>query len=126
MNYRMLKIGDIVSRLKFPGVRHVGVVVGPDAVCHNTPERGEHVSTIAEFAAGQEIAVKHSGITPAVIIANAKRILANPKRYDAAVRNCEHTVSEILSGIAESSAVAVCGIVGILLAVLGLASLSKK
>ena len=122
----MLKIGDILSRLKFPGVRHVGVVVGPDAVCHNTPERGEHVSTIAEFTAGQEITVKHSGINPMIIIANARRILANPKRYDAAVRNCEHTVSDMLHGVAESPAVAVCGVLGIFLAVIGLASLSKK
>ena len=90
-----LKIGDLIKRPKYLGLtNHVGVVVGHDQVLHNTPERGEHVSTIREFARGLPVEVVATGANPADIFANASAILADPKKYDLFQRNCEHTASE--------------------------------
>jgi hypothetical protein len=52
-----LRPGDVVSRPKGP-VTHVGVVVDGGGVLHNTPGRGEHVSSVAAFAAGRPLRVE--------------------------------------------------------------------
>ena len=107
MNYaETINIGDLLTRLKFPGVVHVGVVVGVNLVCHNTPERGEHISTLSEFAAGQtNVGVRRTNADPSSVISRANQLLANPKRYDPVNRNCEHTAFEIVYGAAKSRAV---------------------
>ena len=103
MNQTMtLGIGDLLMRPKFPGIEHKGVVVGHNLVCHNTPERGEHVSTVKEFAAGQPVRVQRTGANPSDVLTRTNKVLANPKRYDAVHRNCEHTVLEIVCGVAKS------------------------
>ena len=43
--------GDIVARRKWL-VMHKGVVLGDGRILHNTPWRGEHVSSEREFRAG--------------------------------------------------------------------------
>jgi hypothetical protein len=103
MNYTAtIGIGDILMRPKLPCLEHIGVAIGNGLVCHNTPERGEHVSTIQEFAAGQPVKVQHTAANPLGVVSRANKILANPKKYDPVHRNCEHTTFEILHGVAKS------------------------
>jgi hypothetical protein len=97
-----LNVGDVLLRRKLLGFWHPGVAVGPDAVFHNTPERGEHLSSVAQFAAGESIEVRPTGADPRSVIARARDALSRPRRYNLATRNCEHTVSEILWGFAKS------------------------
>lgn len=108
MNYNpSLNIGDVLSRPKALGfLQHIGVVVGPNAVCHNTPTKGEHISTLAEFGAGQKITVRRTGTDPWPLLGRVQRILSNPKKYDLATRNCEHTVSEAVAGTPKSQTAA--------------------
>jgi hypothetical protein len=122
MNYiPAIGIGDLLSRPKFLGVvavEHFGVAVAPNTVLHNTPEKGEHLSTVEEFSAGQPITVRHTGVDPSTVMARSRQILANPKKYHAVARNCQHTVSEILKGIATSPVVVtlfIVAMVGVLL-----------
>ena len=86
----------------------------------NTPERGEHTVTIADFAEGQAIAVKPTGADPSEVLARGQRILANPQRYHAAKRNCQHTVSEVICGVAESAAATFALFVTAILAIIGM------
>lgn len=110
MNYNQtISVGDWVMRPKFFGLlEHIGVFLGNNMVYHNTPERGEHVSTLREFSAGQPVKVQRTGAEPSSVIARAKKALANPKEYDAARRNCQHTASEIVYGVAKSPFVVTC------------------
>src|SRR4029077_2949370 len=102
-NNPALNIGDVLIRPKIAGfVDHVGIVVGAGLVLHNTPQNGEHIGTTQEFSAGQPVTVKQTGANPDAVVARAQQILANPKRYDAVFRNCQHTVTQTLFGIAKS------------------------
>ena len=49
--------GDILSRRKGV-VMHRGVALGNGQVLHNTPSRGEHISSVEEFRAGQRLHVE--------------------------------------------------------------------
>jgi hypothetical protein len=96
-------IGDLLTRPKALGLfTHVGVVVGPNAVLHNAPGKGEHLATFQEFSAGKPTKVHHTGANPFVVIARAQNSLGNPKKYDPILRNCEHTATEIVRGNANS------------------------
>ncbi len=102
MNY-IPSIGDLLIRPKTLGfINHVGVVVGPDAVLQNSPGRGEHIATIQEFAAGQPVVAHRTGAAPGDVLGRARKILANPRAYDLALRNCEHTAGDVLRGVAKS------------------------
>ena len=48
--------GDIVSRRKGM-VMHRGIALGDGRVLHNTPFRGEHISSEEEFSAGRRLYV---------------------------------------------------------------------
>lgn len=101
--YPTINIGDILTKRKLLGIiEHYGVVIGRNTVLQNTPERGEHAVTIDEFAKGQAIQVKPTGVDPSVVSARGQEILANPKRYHPAKRNCQHTAFEAISGEAKS------------------------
>lgn len=96
-------VGDLLMRPKALGiVEHVGIIVGADAVYHNTPERGEHVSSVAEFAAGKPVNAVATGVEPASVLNRVQGALSRPKKYCPVTRNCEHSVSEVLLGIAKS------------------------
>jgi hypothetical protein len=91
--------GDILSRRKGL-VMHRGVALGGGLVLHNTPLRGEHVSTEAEFSAGRRVYVtrldgRHRGETLA-------RAAASGDGYHLLRNNCEHTVSRVVAGRPES------------------------
>jgi len=103
--------GDVLSRRK-GFVMHRGIALGDGRVLHNTPFRGEHVTTEAEFAAGKRIYV--TPLDPQ----HRRDVLARAARhgdgYHLFNNNCEHTVSRTVSGVPESPQLR--GIVGGLLA----------
>ncbi|MBX3706210.1 MAG: hypothetical protein KF911_06185 [Pseudomonadales bacterium] len=88
--------GDIVARRKGP-VMHKGVVMPDGRILHNTPARGEHLSSLAEFAAGRTVTVTRNGCGESR--ARAYRAAPRPgARYHLFANNCEHTVSRTLEG----------------------------
>ncbi len=92
-----LQPGDVLRRKKGP-VWHWGVCLA-EGILHNTPDSGEHLSSLSEFANGQNIEVFHSdNIYREEIIARAYRIIYNPSSYQYLWRNCEHTLTEITKG----------------------------
>lgn len=118
-NMSILKagFGDILTRPKFSFIDHAGVYLGNGLVLHNSPEKGEHVSDIDEFASGREV-----GVTPtspnakAKIMERVQTTLRNPRVYDAPTNNCEHTVTRITEGRAYSTTVLVVCLVTVAIA----------
>ena len=95
--------GDIVSRRKGP-VMHKGVVTRDGRVLHNTPFKGEHICSEAEFRAGKRLRVerleqheRHRALHHAD---QADRY--GGARYNLLTNNCEHTVNRATSGRAHS------------------------
>jgi hypothetical protein len=116
-------IGDLLVREKALGFfNHVGVMVAPNAILQNTPEKGEHLAALPEFAAGEQVKVVTTGADRSLVSVRAQHVLANPKAYNPLSRNCEHTVYEVVSGVAKSPQlllwVGVAIIVGIVAVVL--------
>lgn len=96
-----LSIGDIVKVTK-SGVIHKGVVV-LGGILHNSPAKGEYLDTLQGFSGGQTVEIERpTNLDILGVIRRAQAILAAPKAYDALLRNCEHTVTEILYGKSES------------------------
>ena len=92
--------GDIVTRRK-GFVMHKGIALGGDRILHNTPLRGEHVSTEAEFRQGQPMHVRHQERINRLRTLHAAE--AQPRRgYNLFTNNCEHTVTRAATGKAES------------------------
>jgi hypothetical protein len=82
----------IVGRVKAGILEHMGVLLPNGHVAHCAPGRGEHVSTLQEFAGGQERVriVRH--VPPERHHATIGRIveaLRAPKPYDLLANNCE-------------------------------------
>ncbi len=108
----IIGIGDVLMRPKFFGlVQHRGVFVGGNAVLTNTPGKGEHLVTVDEFSAGERITPHRSGANPLDVLARGRRILANPRKYDPILRNCEHTTTELTDGKAKSPSLIFVGAV---------------
>jgi hypothetical protein len=127
-NLFLLNPGDLLLRPKCLGIiQHEGVVVGPNAVLHNTPDKGEHVSTVDEFADGKPVQVRPTATASAVIRSRANQLLCRPRPYDPFGRNCQHTASELVSGRASSAWVQVLTILLVVAAAaLAISSLSKQ
>jgi len=96
--------GDVLSRRKGL-VMHRGIALGDGRVLHNTPGRGEHISTEREFANGQRVRVESA------TYAERQRSLAHAayverrrstRAYNLFDNNCEHTVHRANSGDARS------------------------
>jgi len=95
-----LEPGDIVARRKGP-VMHKGVVLADGRVLHNTPGRGEHVSTLAEFSAGRRVHL----VRRACDDSRFRAYRAAPRaggRYNLFTNNCEHTATRVVHGREES------------------------
>ncbi|HEY3645900.1 MAG TPA: hypothetical protein VGM16_11235 [Gammaproteobacteria bacterium] len=121
-----LKPGDVLRRRK-TGVWHLGVCFGPDEVLHNSPGigGGERVTPYKIFACGREVYVAHSNPeTRAAVMERASGILAHPHTYSYVWRNCEHTVYEIVEGVARSPTVKLMDTVLTCATVLALAGLA--
>ena len=123
----VLFIGDKLIRPKFFGiVPHEGVLVGSDAVLHNTPDRGEHLSSLLDFAAGETVRVLRTFASPALVIGRAREILRSPRRYDPIVNNCQHTVAKVVAGKGSSPVVFLAVAIAILSGILILASALRR
>jgi cell wall-associated NlpC family hydrolase len=95
-----LRPGDVVARRKGP-VMHKGVVMPDGRILHNSPGRGEHLSSFAEFSAGKRVRVIRGGHQAF----GARVFSAAPRpgqRYNPFTNNCEHTVSRVTHGRSES------------------------
>ncbi|NBC22867.1 MAG: hypothetical protein GVY21_05265 [Gammaproteobacteria bacterium] len=103
--------GDVVARRKGL-VMHHGVVLADGRILHNTPRRGEHVSTLAEFGKGHRI--YRVGST------GARRAYSEGRRYNLFTNNCEHTVSRYTHGRPSSDQLR-SWLAGVSLAAVGLA-----
>jgi hypothetical protein len=107
-------VGDIVSVQK--GLfTHVGVVVH-GGILQNRPGGHESIISWQEFASGQRIAIQRMGLDEGIVMAHVRAILASPRAYNAAFQNCEHTVSQVTRGKAESpqfGAFAVAALIGL-------------
>jgi hypothetical protein len=96
-------IGDLLIREKALGIfDHVGVLVAPQTVLQNTPSHGEHLASVTEFAAGQPVKVQPTGANAAAVQSRARHVLARAQAYNPFSRNCEHTASEVIRGVARS------------------------
>ena len=91
--------GDIVARRKGL-VMHKGVVLGEDRILHNTPWRGEHVSSEREFRAGRRLRVTQAGGRISQSALGRKQ--EGARRYNLFTNNCEHTVNRVTTGHATS------------------------
>jgi hypothetical protein len=101
--YAIPAIGDFLFNDKAYGmVKHVGVLVGPDVVLQNTPRKGEHICSLKEFSGEGPVAVYPSGADHMQVLERTRRILVAPKKYNAVLRNCEHTAYEVTLGSAKS------------------------
>lgn len=109
-------IGDVVSVQK--GLfTHVGVVV-PGGILQNRPGGHESIISWQEFSGGQPMKIQHMGLDEWVVMTRVRAILASPRAYNAALQNCEHTVSQVTRGKAESpqvGAMAAGALIGLVL-----------
>lgn len=91
--------GDILARRK-GFVMHKGVALGDGRVLHNTPWRGEHVSSEREFRAGKPLRVTRLDAAERRLALHAAE--QSSRRYNLFTNNCEHTVNRATSGQATS------------------------
>lgn len=88
--------GDIVARRKGL-VMHKGLVLRDGRILHNTPLRGEHISSEQEFGAGRRLSVQ-----PAASPAIPHEPHLERRAYHLFRNNCEHTVHRVATGRAHS------------------------
>jgi len=96
MRYRP---GDVVSRRKGL-VMHRGLVLSDGSILHNSPFRGEHVVSEAEFRDGKRLHVSRTECPRQRRYAAGAR--PEDRGYNLLTNNCEHTVSRAMSGESES------------------------
>jgi hypothetical protein len=93
--------GDIVSRRK-GFVMHRGIALGDGRVLHNTPFKGEHICSEAEFSAGKRMYVtrlERGERERALLHASSD---SHGRKYSLFDNNCEHTVSRAIGREADS------------------------
>lgn len=94
----IIRPGDILMRKK-GWHDHVGVAWFDGQVLHNAPWRGEHLSTLREFAAGHRIRVRATEPKrQGQILANGRAVLSAPRGYHLLRNNCEHTAHYVTAG----------------------------
>ena len=98
-----IRVGDVLTRPKALGiVTHRGVVVAPNLVLQNTPQKGEHLASIQEFSDGKPVRLHRTDANPSIVTARAQTILASPQKYNLFKNNCEHTATKVIHGIAKA------------------------
>ena len=95
--------GDIVLRRKGL-VMHKGIALDDGRVLHNTPRRGEHVSSMEDFRRGKPLRSRRLDETQrARALRHAHGATeGNAERYHLFRNNCEHTVTRAATGNAKS------------------------
>ncbi len=92
--------GELLRRRKGP-VMHTGVSLGAGRVLHNTPGRGEHVSSFEDFANGETVRVSPSSAKARERV-QSRDVNACERPYNPFTNNCEHTASRATDGRASS------------------------
>ena len=90
------KVGDILYRSKLL-VQHAGVVVGDNAVLHNSPS-GVEICSLAKYGEGKVIKVISTNLPERdkeKFIKRALELVQKGKKYQLFNFNCEHLVSSI-------------------------------
>ncbi len=88
--------GDIVSRRKGI-VMHRGLILEDGRVYHNTPFKGEHVSTLHEFRKNRRMSVHPTNeFKRDETLQRYRDRLDRP--YNLFTNNCEHTISRAATG----------------------------
>jgi hypothetical protein len=96
-----------IYRNKMSGlVAHAGLELtfelGEQLVLHRNPENNTHISTIEEFSDGEVLVKKTTIIATQAIVDRINKRLSTNFKYSLA-DNCEHLVSEVLTGRATSA-----------------------
>lgn len=105
-----LQIGDVLSRPKGLLI-HKSVYLGGGKVFHNTPKKGEHISDINDFSKGRPITVEKTQLSGSHLALRRVAISLKAKRkYYATSNNCEHSVTRVIHGKAESSQLKIFGL----------------
>jgi hypothetical protein len=104
---------SVIARPKFNGGgEHWGVLMPGNLVAHNTPERGEHISTLLEFAPDREFRVVRN-VLPESFHASMHRIqmaLQSPSAYHATKNNCQSFANRVTGEQARSPTVEAIGL----------------
>ena len=94
----------IISRPKAGALRHFGVLLPEGCVAHCSPSKGEHISTVSEFAAGNDVLIEKV-VPVSEHNATLERIAASMHRggaYDLLLNNCEIFANRITAQAAKS------------------------
>jgi len=94
-------IGDKIGRPKAEGlVQHVGIYFGDHRVFHHLPGKNAHISTLHEFAAGQEVTLSERKTDVDITRINDRAIesLRQAKPYHLTDFNCEDAANYVLHG----------------------------
>ncbi|PTY07970.1 hypothetical protein DB347_07050 [Opitutaceae bacterium EW11] len=116
-------VGTIIARTKAGVAEHVGVVTAPNLVLHNTPTRGEHESSLAEFAAGSPVTIKGRVRDMISFMHRVWRKRQNLRPYDLVSNNCEHTISALTDEQPSSPQLQAWGFV--FLVIIGIVTLTR-
>ena len=95
--------GDVVLRRKGL-VMHQGIALDDDRVLHNTPLRGEHISSMEDFGRGKTVRTRRLGETQCARALHhaTQAAQGDARRYNLFRNNCEHTVTRATTGEATS------------------------
>lgn len=83
-------------------VMHRGIALGDGRVLHNTPFKGEHISSEEDFSAGQRLYVTRMDRAARQRALLHAETDSHGRRYSLLGNNCEHTVSRAIGGEPES------------------------
>jgi len=82
---------------------HKGVALGDGLIWHNTPSKGEHISTEQDFLAGNRLGVINLARAERKRALNHAKSMDRPSAsYNLLRNNCEHAVNRATSGTASS------------------------
>lgn len=102
MSFARPAVGSILTRAKGL-VQHQGIYLGDDQVFENTPEAGERIGSLAEFAQGQPVTIKKViALSAHELYRRVHGAVNARRRYDLLTNNCDHAVTRIIDGEARS------------------------
>ena len=124
--FAALPIGTVLERPK--GIlRHQSIYLGNSFVFENTPEFGERVTTLAEFAQQKSVtALRTIKLSTQDLYDRVKESLQKKRHYHPITNNCEQSVSRIENGFAWSTQLAFWVIAAILTALCAVSLMRRK
>ncbi len=114
----------VIARRKAGLLQHVGVLLPDRRVAHCAPAKGEHLSSIEDFANGEDVTIVRV-LAASEHVATLERIteaMRAPKGYHVTANNCEAFANRMTGQKVESPQLQ--GVVALLslVALIGLAS----